>query len=115
MRRDLLLSQDTASGPSSSRAKEYVDSAQQDMLGAALEASKLSLNRLIAVRNEVEKAIERGVIGTCLLASVRVCNGPVTPPLRPVQGEAAGREAHVRGGQGSQGRGVLQERQEHAR
>lgn len=34
-------------------------SAQEDMLGAALEASRLSLSRLTAIKNEVDRAIER--------------------------------------------------------
>ncbi|GAX77460.1 hypothetical protein CEUSTIGMA_g4904.t1 [Chlamydomonas eustigma] len=35
------------------------NSAQQDILAAALEASKTSMNRLLAIQAEVEKAIER--------------------------------------------------------
>ena len=36
-----------------------LNTAQQDMLSAALDASKTSLSRLIAIQNEVARAIER--------------------------------------------------------
>ena len=36
-----------------------IQTAQQDMLNAALDASRTSLNRLVAIQNEVARAIER--------------------------------------------------------
>jgi len=49
--------------PRKNESGDITNSAQEDMLFAALEASKTSLSRLMAMQNEINRAIEREVCG----------------------------------------------------